>query len=272
MESLPASGMTLVDARRYARWRFCRLPTFVEWRYAATGRGSYEYPWGNRFRAEWVNTADLGLNAPTPVGTFESGRDRGGAYDLIGNVAEWTESVAPYWFDGERSVAGTGDPEPFEEVTPWHNHGLSVLRRTPAMRLWLLGSLPAPGFWMVQAWGAGFPRLAVGGHYRTRRPQDRSIPETARSFDVDGLGWVWERGPLERGDTVGIRLANDPVGLLVALLREPLLPGGEEEALLRAFLRSRPHRAALAPALERAEGKVQQPGPLLGLLREELGS
>lgn len=94
--SLPVTGIGLREARRFAHWRFGRLPRRDEWRYAATGGGSYVFPWGSRPERAWLNSAELGLNRATPVGTFESGRQPGGAYDLLGNVAEWTATIVDF--------------------------------------------------------------------------------------------------------------------------------------------------------------------------------
>src|SRR5690606_25109281 len=64
-----------------------------EWEYACTRGGANRFPWGDKLDATRVNTGELGLMRSTPVGTFESGRRGDAAFDLIGNVGEWTETV-----------------------------------------------------------------------------------------------------------------------------------------------------------------------------------
>lgn len=134
-EHLPVGLVTVQEARAYARWRFGRLPTLEEWRHAAHGGGDYRFPWGDQPRPLWMNSGDLGLGEPTQVGTFESGRQPGGAYDLLGNVAEWTATV--------RRPALDGDAAPWERVGTQHavvgGHYLSRL----------LAPAPPPGLGRV---------------------------------------------------------------------------------------------------------------------------
>jgi hypothetical protein len=249
----------LTEARRFAHWRFCRLPRRDEWEYAATGRGGYNYPWGNLFAPAWVNDAALGLGSTTPVGTFESGRDDEGAYDLLGNVAEWTESVDSRWFPPD-AAAGSA---PFELQL----RALEFLDRSDALRPWRVDSLPWPSEWWVQACGPQLPRLVVGGHFLSRLQRETAEPGAER---LDGLGWLWERSAGERGDTVGIRLATDPVALIGALAREPRTPSKLESARLRVFLRRPECREVLSPVLRARLPWAGPSGPLLAVLLEEL--
>jgi hypothetical protein len=253
--ALPMSSVTLAEARRYARWRFCRLPRWDEWRYAATGRSAYVYPWGDTFRAAWVNSAELGLAEPTAVGTFESGRDDDGAYDLLGNVGEWTESIAPLWFDlSDGSLAGIAARR------------LWLLDELEATRRWRALPAPWPCGWWIAAGGADAPRRVAGGHFGAF--VQFAVPGAPRGAAAPRS---WDRRPGERGDTVGLRLAADPRGLLQALLRERSAPAGAELAEVRAFLRRGEVRAVLRPAwaIERAAGRSD--GPLEPILRAELG-
>ncbi|MEM9743683.1 MAG: SUMF1/EgtB/PvdO family nonheme iron enzyme [Pseudomonadota bacterium] len=104
-EDHPVVHVSLRDAQAYARWAGARLPTDLEWEYAAR-RGlpdelratSGAYADDGRPRANtWQglfplsNTAEDGFYATAPVGCF--GPDRIGAVDLIGNVWEWTDSA-----------------------------------------------------------------------------------------------------------------------------------------------------------------------------------
>ena len=83
------------QAVELAEARGMRLLTSREWLHLAVGGRSLVYPYGKVPHASWANTLELGLGAPTPVGTFESGKShRYDCYDLLGNVWEWVDGVA----------------------------------------------------------------------------------------------------------------------------------------------------------------------------------
>ncbi len=101
----PASCVTLEEARSYCRFVQKRLPTSAEWSAAAAGAAKRTYPWGedspsaDRLDACGAECSDHPMFAGSdghpktaPVGTFALGRSPEGAFDLSGNVAEWTES------------------------------------------------------------------------------------------------------------------------------------------------------------------------------------
>lgn len=262
-EYLPVANVTLAEARAFARWKFCRLPRRDEWEYAATGRGAYQYPWGDPFRAAWVNSAELGLARATPVGTFESGRDDEGAYDLLGNVAEWTESLPPGWPGRDRRRAL--DPAGGSWIYPGVLDAARRLDGIAALRPWRLCGSPWPAFWWLRASDASERRLAVGGHFRALVRAPRPVAE-----ELDGLGVLWARGPMERGDTVGIRLATVPEALLCALLADPHEPSHAEVAELRAFLRRPGTHRVLAAAYRNLSEPADSAGPLGAVLDREL--
>ena len=100
----PVVHVTLNDARAYAQWAGGRIPNEIEWEYAASlglfdplvPESGMQAPDG-RLRANiWTgsfpdnNTQEDGFAGTAPVGCFEPNRI--GAYDMIGNVWEWTES------------------------------------------------------------------------------------------------------------------------------------------------------------------------------------
>lgn len=93
MANAPVVGVTWFEVVKFAEWLGCRLPTEVEWEYAARGVESLRYPWGNGWNADIpVWDANSG-GKPADVTTKPEGISWVGAGHLIGNVWEWCSSV-----------------------------------------------------------------------------------------------------------------------------------------------------------------------------------
>ncbi len=116
----PVNCVVWDQGARYCAARGFRLPTEVEWEYAARGGAeAREFPWGNAppngaqanlcgseceppiaaIRGAWgaLYPADDGWVATAPVGSFPSGDARWGHHDLTGNVCEWVSGAyCPY--------------------------------------------------------------------------------------------------------------------------------------------------------------------------------
>ncbi len=107
VDALPATGMTLGEALEYARWARKHIPTPAEWQQAALSGYSDKqapFPWGHRFLGNLCNTQESGYLRPRPVkwssaqraydeqGEMISNSSPAGMCDIVGNVAEWTQT------------------------------------------------------------------------------------------------------------------------------------------------------------------------------------
>jgi len=110
-EHFPVVYVTLEDARAYAKWAGKRLPTEMEWQYAAQTEAGNEWPWiqekpVRRIEENITNTlsvwklegiepdrCNLGDGSLYPVGKFPKGKNAYGLYDLVGCVWQLTNDV-----------------------------------------------------------------------------------------------------------------------------------------------------------------------------------
>ncbi|BEH00201.1 hypothetical protein BSYN_24650 [Bacteroides sedimenti] len=110
-ENYPVIYVTLEDAQAYAKWAGKRLPTEMEWQYAAQTEKGNEWPWVQKTPVTRVedfitNTlsvwklkgieptrCNLGDGALYPVGKYVKGRNEYGLYDLVGCVWQLTNDV-----------------------------------------------------------------------------------------------------------------------------------------------------------------------------------
>lgn len=113
--SFPREQITWSEARDFCALRGARLPTEAEWEYAARGPDSLVYPWGNTFEGDNVVYGENSSGETAPVASRPGGVSWVGAYNMSGNVWEWTSSLyRPYPYnsrDGRErdNVPTTGD-------------------------------------------------------------------------------------------------------------------------------------------------------------------
>jgi formylglycine-generating enzyme required for sulfatase activity len=86
------------DAKAYAEWAGKDLPTEEQWQYAAQGKDGRLFPWGNEWRE---NKANVGSEGTKAVGSYPESASPFGVLDMVGNVAEMTDSFkddGKHWF------------------------------------------------------------------------------------------------------------------------------------------------------------------------------
>lgn len=106
--TLPMNSVTWYEAQAFCLWDGGRLPSEVEWEYAATGGFEWTTPWGpapvDTNHAVYgclgdgkSGCATLGADI-VPVGSRPAGAGRWGHLDLAGSMAEWVADAhgTPY--------------------------------------------------------------------------------------------------------------------------------------------------------------------------------
>lgn len=88
----PATMITWREAVAYARWLGARLPTEIEWEYAARGTDGRPYPWGftEDSRIRPLRRLPRIMRYPDLASFF-------GVQDMTGLVSEWTASGRGRW-------------------------------------------------------------------------------------------------------------------------------------------------------------------------------
>jgi iron(II)-dependent oxidoreductase len=88
--------VSLAEARAYARFRRCRLPTEAEYQRAAYGGSEAEtrsFPWGDGAPSSDRGNFNFSSFDPVPAGSRAAGASAFGVRDLAGNGWEWTSTA-----------------------------------------------------------------------------------------------------------------------------------------------------------------------------------
>jgi eukaryotic-like serine/threonine-protein kinase len=92
----PVVGITIVDAKEFAKWANKRLPNKLEWELAARGSDPREYPWGNTQDPSRANVSDnpgLSSHELIPADAFHEGSSPYGVLQMAGNAWEFVDEM-----------------------------------------------------------------------------------------------------------------------------------------------------------------------------------
>ena len=88
----------MYEAEAYCAWISeaknvsARLPTEVEWEYAARGEDARPFPWGENFIKTFANVAEGEHNALLDAANLVHDSSPFGVMDMCGNAQQWTSS------------------------------------------------------------------------------------------------------------------------------------------------------------------------------------
>ncbi|MDF1702635.1 MAG: SUMF1/EgtB/PvdO family nonheme iron enzyme, partial [Planctomycetota bacterium] len=137
----PVRDVSVEDATAFALFRGRYVPTETQWEYAARGRRGLDWPWGNdgSLFDERVNGGQARTDDTRPrtvsVYQFASGASWLGAFQMLGNVSEWTSSFLDAYPDGVRTLPGA--PERQVVVRGGSAFDQERYLTRPAFRGWL---------------------------------------------------------------------------------------------------------------------------------------
>jgi formylglycine-generating enzyme required for sulfatase activity len=89
----PREMITWSEVLSFCKTRGARLPTEAEWEYAARGPDGLAYPWGNDFADDKAVYTRTSGGRTADVGSMPNGKSWVGAFDMAGNVWEWTSTI-----------------------------------------------------------------------------------------------------------------------------------------------------------------------------------
>ncbi|OGQ98541.1 MAG: hypothetical protein A2284_07965 [Deltaproteobacteria bacterium RIFOXYA12_FULL_61_11] len=117
-ETHPVNCVSWRHAVEFCRWRFASLSSEAQWEFAARGRGTRLYPWGEDppdcTRSHFSSERGPGCGASGTAAACSREPDRAAFCDLAGNLAEW---VLDWYNDGYYAHSAERNPLNEEQST-----------------------------------------------------------------------------------------------------------------------------------------------------------
>jgi formylglycine-generating enzyme required for sulfatase activity len=131
-DEVPRSNLTWFEARSVCESFGGRLPTEVEWEFAARGPDGLTWPFGELWQPGFIIHA-ANATSPVAVGQYREGASWVGAFDMSGNVREWVSSAQgsyPYdASDGRENDTSSANPNRITRGGSWQS-GKDFVRLT----------------------------------------------------------------------------------------------------------------------------------------------
>lgn len=167
----PVRHVSIEDATAFALYRGRFVPTELQWEYAARGRTGADWPWGadgstfdERVNGGFARTATQDVRTVS-VYQFATGASWVGAFQMVGNVSEWTSSFLEAYPGGGRSRPGAAERDLVVRGGSAFDQERYVMR--PAFRGWLATDPDgAPAIEQQRAW-TGIRTARYGRSFRT---------------------------------------------------------------------------------------------------------
>lgn len=128
-KEMPVTCVDFAQAQAFAKWVGGRLPTEVEWEFAAKSRGNSKnfYPWGRKnpdctlavYEQDVKGTKKpgCGTDGPHAVCAHRPGNSEWGLCDMAGNVSEWVSDwFDPKYYASSPETAVTGPADGIQKV------------------------------------------------------------------------------------------------------------------------------------------------------------